>query len=474
MPTDQAAAGTHLVAATGPGWPQCSLGRQIGLFALVAAAVALGGCRADSERPWNVVVVLVDTLRADRMSLYGYERPTTPVLDRFDATVFENVTSQAACTFPSVNSILTSRYPFHFLGRDKPGAPRRDMSMRADLPTLGEMLRERGYTTAAVSASPIVRDRPTDTNRGGGYAQGFDRFHEDCLDQDASCINRAAFEILDRTEGPSFLYLHYMEPHNPYRPPATHPRRFANFESEHWFVRDGELYPVLRILRGLLELEMSDRDWANLWSLYDEEILYFDSQFELLVDGLRRRGLLDRTILVLLSDHGEELYDHGHISHCGDLAYESVIRTPMMVRIPGVEPGRRSARVQNLDVVPTILDYLGFVDELPGLDGKSLRPLIDQPEASGHRFVFSMQGWTRVVISRNWKLIHDLRTGTSRLFDIDADPNEHNDLATQRPLELAELELAMRRWLERVERASHDNVQRSDEVRRQLEAVGYL
>lgn len=444
------------------------------MLALLAVCVAGGGCHRERDQPWNVLVVLVDTLRADRMSLYGYERPTTPVLDRFDATVFENVTSQAACTFPSVNSILTSRYPFHFLGRDKPEAPGRDMSMRPDIPTLGEMLRERGYATAAVSASPIVRDRPTDTNRGGGFAQGFDLFHEDCLDQDASCINRQAFEILDRTEGPSFLYLHYMEPHNPYQPPANHARRFANFESEHWFIRDGQLYPVRQLLRGLLTLRLDEQDWANLWSLYDEEILYFDSQFELLVDGLRQRRLLDRTILVLLSDHGEELYDHGHISHCGDLAYESVIRTPLMVRIPGVEPGRRGGRVQNLDVVPTIFDYLGFVDELPGLDGKSLRPLIEEQEESRHRFVFAMQGWTRVVISRNWKLIHDLRGGTSRLFDLETDPNEHHDLAGQRPAELAELDLALQRWLDRVERASHDSVQRSDEVRQQLEAVGYL
>lgn len=474
MPTDQAAAGTHLVAATGPGWPQCSLGRQIGLFALVAAAVALGGCRADSERPWNVVVVLVDTLRADRMSLYGYERETTPVLDRLDATVFENVTSQAACTFPSVNSILTSRHPFQFLGRARTDLPtRRDMSMRPEIPTLGEMLQARGYATAAVSASPIVRNRPTETNRGGGFAQGFDEFHEDCFEQDAACINRAAFKILDRTDKPSFLYLHYMEPHNPYQPPATHPRRFATFESDRWFIRDGELRPIARWMKGLLELEMRGQDWANLWSLYDEEILYFDSQFEVLIEGLRKRRLLDRTILVLLSDHGEELYDHGHISHCGDLAYQSVIGTPLVVRIPGIEGGRRIARVQNLDAVPTILDYLGFVDQLPGLDGKSLRPVIEgQP--THHRYVFSMQGWTRVVISRNIKLIHDLRTGTSQLFDLDADPGEQRNLAEERPVDRADLETVMQKWLERVERASQDSTAHSDEVRRQLEAVGYL
>jgi arylsulfatase A-like enzyme len=439
-------------------------------------AAILPGCTPPVE-DWNVVIVLVDTLRADHLSLYGHERATSPVLQDLDAVVFSNASAQAGCTFPSVNSLLTSRYPVHFLGQ-----PRRGMSMIEGIPTLGEMLQARGYATAAISASPVVRDTPSETNWHGGFGRGFETFHEDCLNREAACVNQAAFDALDRLAQPFFLYLHYMEPHNPYQPPPEHPRRFARFESEKWFVENGQLAPISRMLYGDgREVPVDERDKELLRLLYDEEIRYFDGQLELLLERLRRDELLDRTLLVVLSDHGEELFDHGHISHCRDLAYQTVLSTPLLIRIPGVEPAVRSSRVQNLDVVPTILDYLEEDAEQRPLeeisfDGKSLRPVLEADRPI-HRTLFAMQGRSRAVLRGRFKLLHDLETRSSRLFDLESDPGETSDVGAEHPEVKLSLEKALAGWLEQVEGGEagrSESVRRANEIREQLEAVGYL
>jgi len=149
--------------------------------------------------------MLVDTLRADHMSLYGYERATTPFIDGFaaDAVVFDRARSQAGCTFPSVNSLFTSRYAFDFYrqGESQMGIP-------AEYPTIAEILRARGYHTIAVSASPIVRLTPTKENPNGGFGAGFEVFDESCLWDDAECVNARALKLLGDTRETFFLYLH--------------------------------------------------------------------------------------------------------------------------------------------------------------------------------------------------------------------------------------------------------------------------
>jgi len=150
----------------------------------LALALIAFGCRANQtavpepEPPENILIVMVDTLRADHMSLYGYERPTTPFIDKFaaDAVVFEHARSQANCTFPSVNSLLTSRYPGIFI-RQEEG----QLGIPEDTPSIAEILKAQGYHTTAVSASHIVRATPTQYNPNGGFDRGFDTFVEGCV-----------------------------------------------------------------------------------------------------------------------------------------------------------------------------------------------------------------------------------------------------------------------------------------------------
>ena len=177
------------------------------------------GARWNRPEPVNIVIVMVDTLRADHMSAYGYERETTPFIDQFASQgfVFEHARSQASCTFPSVNSLLTSRNPAIFTRQeaDQLGIP-------DGYPSIAEILKEHGYRTIAVSASPIVRATPTNFNPNGGFDRGFDTFIEDTLWRPGAQVNRAINRELDAVEEPFFLYAHFMEPHGPYRPPKSY------------------------------------------------------------------------------------------------------------------------------------------------------------------------------------------------------------------------------------------------------------
>jgi arylsulfatase len=452
--------------------------RALSLAACLLLPLLVGTCGRAKPGPWNVLFVVVDTLRADRLSLYGYRRATSPNLDAFarQAVVFTSARSPAGCTFPATNSLLTSREPSVFLLDPAAG-----MGIPATVRSLPEILRAHGYSTAAVSASPIARATPSEVNPVGGFARGFQSFDEECLDKHARCLNQKAAGLLPKLPQPFLLYLHYMEPHAPYHPPPDHVRRFASDSDDsrrlgiHPWAWQGDNTPVMRrIYYGEESFDFTPRDLAHLNDLYDEEVAYFDEQFAALVDLLRRRGLLDHTLIVLAADHGEEQYEHGGYGHCRSLAYETILRTPIVLRIPGMEKGlRRQALVDNLDVVPTLLDYLGVSAAGLAFDGASLRPVIETDRAV-HRLAFGNQGDVRTVTDGTLKVSLDQATHTVKLFDLAADPGERTDLAAQRPAETRRLEAALLRWMQRREGGADVSRRRSAEIERQLHALGYL
>jgi len=436
-------------------------------------------CGRGKPERWNVLLLVVDTLRADRLSLYGYPRPTSPYLQTFarEAVVFTRARSPAGCTFPAANSLLTSREPSVFLLQ--PGGT---MAIPDTVRSLPEILRGHGYSTAAVSASPIARATPSEINTVGGFGRGFQSFDEECLDRHARCLNDKASGLLRTLPQPWLLYLHYMEPHAPYRPPPDFPRRFTPASGQprprgvHPWAWRGENWPVLqRIYDGKTDLDFTPQDLAVLHDLYDEEIAYFDTRLAELIALLRERGLLDHTLIVLAADHGEAQHEHGGYGHCRSLAWETVLRTPLLMRIPGTAPGTRQELVDNLDVVPTVLDYLGLPGDGLAFDGVSLRPAIegDRPV---QRLAFGNQGDTRTVTDGARKLSYDLATGTARLFDIATDPGETADLAAKRPEEAHRLEAVLLRWMKSREGPAGSRLahRRARELESQLHAVGYL
>jgi len=439
--------------------------------ALVPAALLLLSCHREPARPRNVLFILVDTLRADRLGIYGYGRRTSPNLDAFArrAVRFDNARSQASCTFPSANSILTSRWPAAFLGQ-----PDQAVGIPPGIPSLAEILQSHGYRTVAVSASAVVRNTPSPYNPSAGFGRGFEVFDETCEWRSAACVNRKAMPHLQEGERPLFLYLHYLDPHAPYQPPKTWRRRFAVGQPADRWVRKGDPNPLGRwIYAHKKNPGLTPANLQFLKDLYDEEIAFFDAQFAVLIDKLRAAGLLEDSILVFTSDHGEELLEHGHVNHCRVL-FDSSIRVPLFLRIPGVKARTVAPPVQSLDLVPTILDYLGIDAKPYRLEGRSLRPLLVGQGAGDVQF--GLQGTYRSVADGRFKLIQDLDSGAVSLFDLAADPGETADVLIRQRRAYFRLRGALTAWLARTEGngTAEESVRKARETDGRLRSLGYI
>jgi arylsulfatase A-like enzyme len=458
-----------------------TLGLLLGLAVLTACAP--GPPPVEDQEPWNVVFLLVDTLRADHLGAYGYERGTSPNFDALaqESVLFERAIAQAGCTFPSVNSLLTSRYPALFITAEE-----RFNGIPDDLPSLPKILQQHGYATAAVSASPIVTNNPSQYNPDGGFGGGFDIFYEGCQWAAAECLHRRSAALLNRLEEPFFLYLHYMEPHGPYKPPASHPlqfvRPYAGTEGAKEFIADGNPNPIAKMMYSDgPKVEVTDRDLEHLVDLYDEEIFYFDGQLARLLEQLRQSGRLERTLLILASDHGEEFLEHEHIKHCRSV-YQELIHVPLLLRLPdGVPAGGRRipGPVENLDVVPTILDYLGIDASPYGFEGQTLRPRIEgrseeAPEASR---AYAFQRYSRALLEGDFKLILDFEDPDRRrqaLYDLAEDPGEQRAVEEQHREVFRRLRRELLLWVEAQEGNAERGVRAAREAEKQLKALGYL
>lgn len=423
------------------------------------------------KHPINVVFVLVDTLRADHTSVHGYERPTTPFLDELaaESVVFDRARSQAGCTYPSVNSIFTSRYAFEFYHRKD-----HSLGIPADLPTMAEVLKSQGYTTVAVSASPIVRATPSDRNPEGGFDAGFDVFDETCLWEPAACVTRRALELTEGLKEPYFLYLHYMDPHDHYQAPASF-QKYAGEYDRFEFIAKGDPNPIGEMLYNEgPHVDIGKADIQHLVDLYDDEIAYFDDQFGEFLTALRSSGVLDRSILVVTADHGEEFLEHGHIKHCRGV-WNTLTHVPLILRLPLREPARISRPTELVDLFPTILDVLDVHGSEKTMRGRSLIPLIDDRPIE-QRFAFSDQSRYRSVDDGRFHLILDGGERTVTLYDTHADPLELRDLAANGHPEVERLAEELNLWLKRTGQWVRFDLSlaASLEQEERLRALGYL
>ncbi len=473
-------AGGHrgVVGAAAP-WRLALFGPLALLGALAAAGCQRGGERLPSPAAHNVVFILVDTLRADHLPLYGYGRDTTPTLTALagESALFKDARSQASCTFPSVNSLLTSRSASAFLGQ--PGGA---MGLPPGVAGLAEILRRRGFHTAAVSASPVVRRNPSRFNPGGGYDRGFDSFQEDCIWKGADCVTDQALPHVDADPRPLFLYLHYLDPHGPYVPPAAWRRRFAGGHTDKDFVRNGDPNPIgAWLYKGAPNPGVTAADLAYLKDLYDDKIAFFDAQLARLLARLRSSGLLDDAILVFAADHGEEFLEHGDIKHCRNL-FDTTIRTPLLLRVPGAQGRVVDAAVENVDIVPTVLDLLGGGGGSGGsgggpaarFEGRSLRPALEGRELPPG-LQHAAQGTLRSVADGRYKLVLDLATRRFALYDLAADPGETRNVLDERRRDFQRLRAALDSWLAKTEvPQAGEAARRADEAARRLRSVGYL
>jgi arylsulfatase A-like enzyme len=418
-----------------------------------------------------VILVIIDTLRADHLGFDGYALPTSPVLDALAAQshCFSANTTQCNATFGSITSILTGLYPKTH--RNYTAVPVEGVSSgNAEASTLAERLGERGYHTAAVLSHPsMTRRRPgTAMDRGWdafstlpGYVPAEERRH---VVGKAVRTTERAFQQLDAwaesaADDPLFLWVHYFDPHTPYDPPEEYRNRFLAHHLAAAGHPEHELALAALAPRGGLrqaylneigdETERKAVRLADARALYDGEILACDEQIGWLFDRLRRDGLFDEALVIVLADHGENLEDegwgHGAINFSHQRLFEGVTRTPMLIKLPGQAEGVESGSLtQNIDILPTVIELLGL-DAEPEPEGRSLVPLLDDPRGRVHERVFteSSDHVEKALRTDTLKYMDGLEP-EPLVFAWADDPNETRDIAHQLPgATLAGLSAAM-------------------------------
>ncbi len=402
----------------------------------------------------NVLLIIIDALRPDRLGCYGYERNTSPVLDALagDGILFADAMAQGAETTTSMPSLLVGRRP------GEPGmewVSHRDKVFArpaGDCPTLAEVLKRGGYATAAITANPLIG--PT-----MGVAKGFDYLDDSCgrdrawLRTTALAVNERACEWLERRErddGPFFLYLHYLEPHNQYRPPSE----FCLFGRPGYTPRDDalneemnrlpETVPDQRVTEeALREAGLSLRDVARLSDLYDGEVRCVDHYVGQLLERLRQLGLYENTLIIVTADHGEAFLEHGFLEHGGSLHQEQ-IWVPLLLRAPGAPGGRRVEGVVELvDLAPTLLQAAG-IEPPAGMSRRSFYEALLRGGQAGDGAGLAEIPYreTKALRLGNQKLIVSPRG--AELYDLERDPGEARDLAAARPGEVKRLRDVLR------------------------------
>jgi choline-sulfatase len=370
-------------------------------FVLSAWAVRRWWPSSYSPADGPIIIISIDTLRADRLPAYGYGKVRTPNIDALAAagTVFERAYSHVPQTLPAHASILSGALPFEHGVRDNVG-----FTVKPGQWFVQRALKERGWDTGGFVSAYVMR-------AAVGLNQGFDTYDSDLPpasgERSIGQVQRSGEATLSAAEKwlnardrqkPFFLLLHVYEPHKPYTPPP----RFATYEP------------------------------------YDGEIAYTDEIVGRLFDRLRTLDLYDRSTIILLADHGEGLGDHGEQEH-GLFLYNATTQVPLIVKLPGQDRARRVASpVQHIDIVPTILDLAGAPPR-PGLLGRSLRKLLDgtgtisdtgiYSEALYSRYHF---GWSELygLTDARYRLI---RAPRDELYDVERDPKESTSIAAERP-----------------------------------------
>jgi len=434
------------------------------LLTLAGTNLAARAWRPLPPRPWNVLLISVDTLRADHLGSYGYRRPTSPALDRLadQGTLFLQAGVQRPKTSPSFASMLTGTSP-HVNGVRK---VMRRVPTRFHL--LAERLRNLGYRTAAIVSNP---------NLGTAFRfdAGFDLYVRTWLEPEDEAtpssveISLQAVEWLREhgREAPFHLWLHYMDPHAPYAPPPPYDGMFVGDD-----LFDGDaIVPIgaddleLGAIPPISQLPSADspqrieerRDFYI--AQYDAEIRHVDAQIARVLDEIDASGLSASTLVVFTSDHGESLGEHEYYFEHGMFPYEGTLRVPLILRLPGEVPaGLRIERpVALLDLVPTVLDLVGSRPS-PRDEGSSLAPLLSGSDPAPSA-VFAESGYADevqgIVREGRWKLVHipsqwdrDRMSGARfELYDLVEDPRETVNLAEEHPERVRRLAAMLSDWL---------------------------
>jgi arylsulfatase A-like enzyme len=383
----------------------------------------------------NVLVLLVDTLRADRLGCYGASPSPSPNLDKLagGGLVFAQAIAQSSWTLPSVSTLFTGLHPRSHgaIGDDGDGDDQAAWGYLAGgVVTWAEQASRAGITTVGMSANPLV-------SRGTNLAQGFETFVELPWDPKtrrwsaAAEVNRRFLDWLTANRKHRFVaWLQYMEPHDPYTPPpAMRPSPPPGMRAD---LAAGWILDLSRQLGAHSAPPLPPDQIAYLRALYDGEIRSWDAELPTLLDGLARLGLRESTMVVVTADHGEEFQEHGLLLHRAHL-YDELLRVPLVIAGPGIAPGRRTDQVQGIDLFPTLAALLGIAAP-PDLPGRSVftegpeRPAVSETDGLAN-------DGTRVdlvaVRRPPWKMIYAPARSSTEVYDLGTDPGEHQPLGVE-------------------------------------------
>ncbi len=373
---------------------------RVGSIFALSVALLSGSPLISIARP-DVILITVDTLRADRLRCYGYKKIETPNIDRLarDGIRFDQAIAECPVTLPSHCSILTGTYPIYHGVRDNSG-----YRLPPEQITLAEVLKQQGYRTGAFVGSYVLNSRTGLTQGFDAYVDGFESTEPgstelSIAEHRAGQVMKSTLDWLEKARSgePSFAWIHLFDPHAPYKPPAPYTSRYAH-------------------------------------SPYDGEIAYADSVIGQLLSYLARRDLYERTLITLISDHGEGLGEHGEATH-GLFLYDSTLRVPWILKPPeGQYAGKTIPdQVQSIDLMPTVLQFLS-IQKPPTVQGTGLLALLEGKKAAERSYALgetllprSQYGWSAVrsVRSEEYKFIQAPRP---ELYDLKKDPAERSNL----------------------------------------------
>lgn len=450
------------------------LGALLAAWGLCCACSEVGAPAAPAE-PFHLVVITVDTLRAGHLGCYGHFRDTSPFLDAFaaDALVFESCVVPMSTTLPSHVSLFTSTYPLEHGVVANVKANGRRFRPVPGLATLAQILSEAGFDTAGfVSCTPLKEK--------SGIDAGFQTFDVPQAGQRrAPATNRAVFDWLE-TRGeeprPFFLWTHYYDPHSPYDAPEPHGSLFQGDAARAAYLADAGFPEVVTDVQGK-RLRVPETLDA-----YDGEVHFTDAAIGRLFQRLKDLGLWDKTVILVTADHGESLGQHGEAGHGG--IWQEQLRVPLILRVPGLEPGRVAAPLSSVDILPTLF----ALTELPGgarlsAQASGRDALAEGPEApllsvTNARHLAPGVTAEYGLVEDGWKYV--LRAGADDLlFDLTSDPFELEDRLAVEPERAAHLRTALVAAIEaQTQRAVQlgaggDGADAADELE-ELRALGYL
>jgi arylsulfatase A-like enzyme len=393
----------------------------IPLLIFFALGVALSCTSSRKEERPNIILISIDALRADHLSLYGYPYQTSPHIDEFAkrSTVFEYAYGLIPKTSASFASLMTGLHPF--IHRTQPNQD----SLNEKFITLAEALKLRDYSTAAIVDNSNLSPRYK-------FNQGFDRYttvweDREKREESTPYITQKVLEFLADPPGkPFFLWAHYIEPHFPYVPPS----RFIEDRPEGRTL--AEIPSAIIVSNSSTAVDLQSKEGHYL-ALYDGAIKYVDSEFDKIMSVITKNGSDRNSIIIVTADHGEELGEHNLFYDHGPLAFNSSLRIPLIVFLPG-ETGRRiTYPVSLMDIYPTLLEKAGLVPPYP-IQGKNLF----LEKGRGDLFLLAPPG-SRALISSPYHLVDvlppfvdELGLESVYLFDIYKDPHENENLAQRK------------------------------------------